>query len=374
MMRNFCIICFLLTLIVFPFQAVQAFGKNRLYLTPVDISYDGTNFMTAVTEYMMIRCSIRGEFSHDNLYRAEVETGDQVPVFSFADNGYLYITTSPSCGGAVYQTPVEIYNGTDWDIADVAYLLINPQIRIFGDVYSGGKILGPGISSHGWWDLGLSKDLIEKYNSLYQIPNYSIGAQSTMYWNTNDTYKNTQMRLNIEQLINEYGKELDRSTINGAFWLNTDDNSGNAPPANIPEWYASHPTGGVWVTDKGLTLKDVTFHGKGTIIVRDNLTINGDLQYFDQNSSLGIIVLGNITFNNSSTSAVGAFFTPNKITYTGNQPFTLNGLQVASSFNFSGRTASSPDDFALTFIYDGRVVTNPPPGFKSILDLGVTIQ
>jgi len=369
MMRKICFVYLIFLFFAIPTSCAHAFNKNQLYWTPVELSLDGTNFYTYATEYMMILCNLSNVA--DKLYSTIIETDD-----SIADIGYTYVTKNPSCGGIVYPSVVQIsYDGITFTPSDIAYMMINSQIRVFGDVYSGGKILGPGISSHGWWDLGLSKDLIEKYNSLYQIPNYSIGANSTMYWDTSDTtYKNTQMRLNIEQLINEYGKELNQSTINGAFWLNTDDNNGNAPPANIPEWYASHPTGGVWVTDKGLTLKDVTFHGKGTIIVRDNLTINGNLQYFDQNSSLGIIVLGNITFNNSSTSAVGAFFTPNKITYSGTTPFELRGLQVASSFNFSGRTAPNPDDFALTFIYDGRVVTNPPPGFKSILDLGVTIQ
>ncbi len=129
--------------------------------------------------------------------------------------------------------------------------------------------------------------------------------------------------------------------------------------------------------------------GAGTIFIDGgNLTINGDISYDALNTvddlrklaSLGWIVLadgsgngGNVYVDKSVTTLSGAFYIGgsggfnsvappelNSIT-----PLTVYGLVIAHEFHLN-RVFKSLSNGAESFIYDGRAVVNPPPGFADV--------
>jgi hypothetical protein len=164
-----------------------------------------------------------------------------------------------------------------------------------------------------------------------------------------------------------------------------------------------------------LTLNTTSFCGtagatkwSGTIIVEGSLTITGDnISYCAPASgasnnrllfpSVGFIVTGNITINSNVRSVVGSYFADGTFTTLTQLPvgstndalvdpvvspsckaasvtarnasFTLCGLMIANNFNLQRQiSAGSIVSGAITeqFLYDGRVVINPPPGFTSL--------
>jgi phosphoribosyl-AMP cyclohydrolase len=126
--------------------------------------------------------------------------------------------------------------------------------------------------------------------------------------------------------------------------------------------------------------------GAGTLIVKGNLRINGNLAY--QNSavtklknlaSLGVVVLkkedgtgGNIYIDPLVTSVVGSYLAENMI-YTGtinggiDSALQIDGLLIATGFKFERNVFNLETKAAAErVIYDGRVLTNTPPGFTDM--------
>ena len=158
--------------------------------------------------------------------------------------------------------------------------------------------------------------------------------------------------------------------------------------------------------------------GNGTVIVNGNLIIGNDFSYDTNNSlpeaqlsrlaSVAWIVKGDIIVKSNVKSAVGAFIalgdglhscfhhdgTPCSSVTTGyptfqqngygifssadlsdpngtadlSQPLVISGLLMAKAFNFE-RTYSSITQGSEKIIYDGRLMANPPPGLKSLLEI-----
>ncbi|MEO7617481.1 MAG: hypothetical protein ABIS59_01420, partial [Candidatus Saccharibacteria bacterium] len=137
--------------------------------------------------------------------------------------------------------------------------------------------------------------------------------------------------------------------------------------------------------------------GRGTVYVNGNLHISGDIGYapgsaYDKTllPSVGFVVTGNIIVDPGVTNIVGTYFSGgtfntrsvlknytsladtsgdyNDNRVSSDQGFTLNGVMIALDFslqrqldglgNFNGSTEK--------FIYDGRIVVNPPIGFTDI--------
>ncbi|MEA3249688.1 MAG: hypothetical protein U9Q03_05035 [Patescibacteria group bacterium] len=128
--------------------------------------------------------------------------------------------------------------------------------------------------------------------------------------------------------------------------------------------------------------------GDGTIlIVGGDLYITGDMDYgpgtvsrLSQLASVGWIVLpaadgskGHVFIDQGVQALVGAFFVGgNEGIYTvtppvpaSETPLTVYGLAIARKFHFK-RNLRSVDMGSERFIYDGRAVVNPPPGFEDI--------
>ncbi len=132
--------------------------------------------------------------------------------------------------------------------------------------------------------------------------------------------------------------------------------------------------------------------GAGTIVVNGDLIVNGDVSYNgysgtdrSQQTSVGFIVTGNIIvkcFNSDDcvSNLAGNYFANGAFSsgtsLVGNndrvnvdQPLTLNGLIIASSFNLQRQpgTQLDPDiNPSENFVYDGTVVSNPPPWFSTL--------
>ncbi|MDZ4247986.1 MAG: hypothetical protein U1D32_01800, partial [Patescibacteria group bacterium] len=157
--------------------------------------------------------------------------------------------------------------------------------------------------------------------------------------------------------------------------------------------------GNVWYRDGDLTLParpdPARFRGVGTIVVKGNLTIEGEMAYDTNNTainSLGIIVLGNINVKDSVTKMVGTYYVSdidrdlagqsngcpvvdaaNGVFTTGSSKTRLDvrGALVARQFNFQRYFVDPSDsvaDPAENVYYDGRVVANTPPGFGVFRD------
>lgn len=128
--------------------------------------------------------------------------------------------------------------------------------------------------------------------------------------------------------------------------------------------------------------------GRGTVlVVGGNLYINGNISYapgtvtsLSQLASLGWIVLpaadgskGHVYIDQSVSQLAGAFFvggeegmyTVTPPVLASETPLTVYGLAIARKFHFS-RSLRSVDMGSERFIYDGRAVVNPPPGFEDI--------
>lgn len=156
------------------------------------------------------------------------------------------------------------------------------------------------------------------------------------------------------------------------------------------------------LTINGAIIGNINGRGSGTIIVNGDLTITGDMSYYEpyngdksQLPSLGIIVTGNVYVNQAVSKMAGAYLVANNfitlsctvdisvnsttklitgINPTGNRscgdnPLTLNGLVVANGFSLnkqpSGEVLANGQS-SEAFIYDGRIAINTPPGFNSL--------
>ncbi len=149
------------------------------------------------------------------------------------------------------------------------------------------------------------------------------------------------------------------------------------------------PCGGGMVTELKIDNGAGPDKGSGTIVVQNNLIIEMDLSYEDaagianisQLASLGVIVqTGRVIVRDSVSSIVGSYInfgapdTPNAASFeiensVQESPFTAQGLLIARSFKF-GRTFRGTlidPQPAEQISYDGRVVANPPPGFKDFV-------
>ncbi len=161
--------------------------------------------------------------------------------------------------------------------------------------------------------------------------------------------------------------------------------------------------GKTWYAPSNLTInRPLRFTGVGTIAVRGNLTINGNLTYqadAGQINSLGVIVVpsaagtgGNVAINAGVTQLVGSYFALDSLpqidntgcpvgipatgststsgvisTGGGNQQLKIDGLMIARYFNFQRYYTDPTDsttDPAENVYYDGRVVAATPPGFS----------
>lgn len=161
--------------------------------------------------------------------------------------------------------------------------------------------------------------------------------------------------------------------------------------------------GATYVTTGDLHLSNLLIcSGSGTVIVRGDLYIDGPVAYNTACSpatkssvpSIGFIVMGNggsgsgnIYVDKSVQNLSGAYFansgfydgsvllgpppsyTPNNDRAASDTPFALQGLIVADNIQVQRQlsgAAMAAGQQPETFVYDSRIVANPPPGFSDL--------
>lgn len=126
--------------------------------------------------------------------------------------------------------------------------------------------------------------------------------------------------------------------------------------------------------------------GNGLIVVKGNLTINGNIAYqgggvnnLKNLASVGWMVFddgsgtkGNIAVSTGVENFVGAFYAEGELTtgttgdWRTDKPLTVRGLILARKFKFQ-RSWQSAQRGSEQVIYDGRVLANTPPGMVDLI-------
>ncbi|OGY84427.1 MAG: hypothetical protein A3F54_00620 [Candidatus Kerfeldbacteria bacterium RIFCSPHIGHO2_12_FULL_48_17] len=161
--------------------------------------------------------------------------------------------------------------------------------------------------------------------------------------------------------------EVTSGTLSGDFAMNGKVFSSNGP-----------------LTVSGLTLRNGTGteapanDGSGLIVVRGDLTIDGNIAYESVSNlehvynlaSVGFIVEGNININGGVDRLDGAFIAlgGNINTGSGNTQLKVKGLMMAKSFTFGRNFADSAHASEL-ITYDGRLLANTPTGLQDFAAL-----
>lgn len=173
------------------------------------------------------------------------------------------------------------------------------------------------------------------------------------------------------RLIRNRGKTLTGTTIGGfTQTFNLNSRSGQPTDGDILD-NVLLPEGGVWVHDGDLTIRDIRFYNRGTLIIREgNLTIDGTVKYGRTDSrrdSLGIIVLdGDVLMTGRATDVVGAYFVEGELDISG-----VRAAETPDTTRFVGSIAAREirvtREVDLEMSYDGRLGVIPPPGFVELI-------
>jgi len=242
------------------------------------------------------------------------------------------------------------------------------SMQIIGDVWSGTGLGNIYIANGSVASAGGNVDV---NGTSYKIANYS--PTSLVSW----PMIQAKMTQTIKRLSSENATSITQISVpfnptgHVDWYLDTESSNPTVQSSGTNKY----PEGKVWlVKNSGLNLSSTTFHGKGTIIVEGPLTIFGNLEYVNAESSLGLIASGNIAITSWDdgdsriliTKLQGAYYTPNNFRI--NAPATsealkYNILAVANNIILNTRNATS----ALTIQYDFQTAGNPPPGFTDLL-------
>jgi len=229
-------------------------------------------------------------------------------------------------------------------------------------------------------------EILGKYNATYcilttgQITHFTSKEgclrtpfESYDFPKTSNLYTNVFGKIDLAGILaGKYGQRID---ITGE--------------ADIPNFLG----GKVYFRNGDLTINSKTFfnevgnkNGAGLIVVKGNLTIQGDLSYQNAGvtnlknlASVGWLVIddgsntkGNIYINPGVEKAVGAFYAEGELKTgtTGDRrtdkPLTVRGLILARKFTFE-RLWQSAQRGSEQVIYDGRVLANTPPGMADLV-------
>jgi len=286
-----------------------------------------------------------------------------------------------------------------------AQALLVAVVKIFGDIYfkDASSKLGLGVTQDQ--GVGAAANDFLYFEPPVKFENYTMAT-----WNAGTpSNRNDKMTDNIKKLMKAINCTITANTtigdpisptifnlnpITNCSWQESGrpaDNSNRTPDGQI--WYFSN--------QNGLTLNNVTFQGKGTIIVNGNLNVNGNIYYSDLPgpipASAGFIVCTmdsdsatgqcksdttNVNITNNVSNLVGAYFIPNGTFDTnasggGGSGLNFTGSIVTKDINIDKSRSTDLTDpnagFSLVFNYDPKVATSPPPGFKKFVELGWSV-
>ncbi|MEY4744984.1 MAG: hypothetical protein RL272_929, partial [Candidatus Parcubacteria bacterium] len=263
--------------------------------------------------------------------------------------------------------------------------LLYPWLQtVYGNVFSKKKITAPDIPPTNQYNATFC---ITAKDTIFNFKTQGLGGCAAQ--------TDTSVRYELPQNANAYSSVLGKLDLAGLragrYGTVVDVASGQLD--TILNSYANSLGGRVFrvtgdATLGAHTLINDSVNGAGTVFVDGgNLTIAGDVQYgagsvttLDQLASLGIIAVadgtgakGNVyvqrtvTVVSAALYAGGAdgFFSVAPPDADSPAPFTLYGVAIARQFHLS-RSFKSVTQGSERFIYDGRAVVNPPPGFGDI--------
>ncbi len=109
---------------------------------------------------------------------------------------------------------------------------------------------------------------------------------------------------------------------------------------------------GVYYIKGDLDLPEKTFIGNGLIVVRNNINLNGNINYADENTTLGLIArVGSINFNDSCTEVHAACF-------SNNAPMVTGGVKIYG--NLVCNDFIRKDLLEVEVFYDNRATSVTP--------------
>lgn len=276
-----------------------------------------------------------------------------VPYYSLGD--YLHPNMK------LYSGKVSV-NGKDVESDSV---LVYPPKQIVGDVYSPKDTFNKGDSGFTFMEGNhLYAATHPDSNAAWQVAGYQIDPKSLLSWDRLNFAANVAMKQNINRLINFAHVLSSGSTM--VFQLTSSGGDIKLSASNTLD----NPEGEIWYYPGDLTITtDVTFSGKGTLIVGGNLTIGASAKINSTNAQLGIIVLGDtgFTIDNTGSRKINiraAVFSPNTVDIKA--PIEFSGSIVADKINITSSTA--------IIKYDKQLTTSPPPGINYFIspDVGTT--
>jgi hypothetical protein len=226
----------------------------------------------------------------------------------------------------------------------------------------------------------------------------TVDIQFPQSGDSGQTYNNVLGKLDVK------GLSTTVKTLNGKNY----NKYGNVIVSGVPDF--NEPLNNqVYIVNNTLTASGATIlngapgqRGNGVIIVNGDLVIMGDISYatgeisgsdLKQLASVAWIVRGDVIIDGQVQKAVGAFmilgqddvtspvvdltdpdypkYTPNHygVFFSGasGNPLTVYGLTVAKAFDLE-RSYASVLQGSENFVYDGRLIANPPPGLKAFLE------
>lgn len=303
-----------------------------------------------------------------------------------------------SRGGELFGTQTVVKSGLSTLGRALTVLLNNPSLFIFGNVFAyntaGGQI-----------DFGnqgvVSTGVMGRYGSTqkFAIPNYRIDEGSTIYWDASKAgpEKNSQINQNLIELEGRA-----KWICGGSHRCTVSNQPFNLNPLQEDNWSdmndnPARPEGGIWKANRLSIKGNVTFQGKGLIIVKELMMIDaaddgapGNMSYGTQEGNLGVIVKeGDLAIFNA-VKVVGAYFVPGKTTPPGatitdgrvifgkdSPGVFVKGSLIAKDFGFNRRRSTlgeegtdieetGLEDFQGAIVYDANLIKNPPPGFANL--------
>jgi len=258
----------------------------------------------------------------------------------------------------------QVYSGkllVNGESVDSESVLVYAGKQANGDIYSKSANAFSGFTSYGDY-LGINNPAV---NTTWKIKGYQINPSSLLYWDSSNFLSNASMKKNVARLQG-FSSSLNTATITNLAYptISVNINSGTDP--DLPKKNDSmNPEGKIIWVDGGLSIKaKTTISGHGTIIVNGDLDITGDLCIgtratdgscnFDD-SSVGIVVLGNLTANSGGVLKLhSVIFCPGRVDIA--RSLFYSGAIVANYINITGNTA--------IVNFDKALYEEPPPGIS----------
>jgi len=251
-----------------------------------------------------------------------------------------------------------------------------PYLQVVGDVYSGGNIgslympIAPEGKSNAAF-LVQAGGVIKHFDSAQGHDWEQENVEQDFPTQENSFYSDEFGLFDIKGLLaGQYGAREDVSSF-----AQID----NPMDGKVFYGAGNFVMNQTWIINNGSNKK-----GNGTLVVRGNLYVFNNMSYQDtpikklnQLASLGVIVLktktghgGNIYINAGIKELAGNFYAEGKIsTGKSDKELQVSGLMVAHEFDFQRNVFDLATQAPAELItYDGRVMSNTPPGFQSIAD------